>query len=269
MEPKGSASSSLDECPGFWAGRKHCFDHLSSRCCYCGAEQPAGEDDDKCTCGCTRVAHMDKPHGCLVHGFHDFVPAEPEAQPTGCIRDAGCRDIFHGCLGGCDAAQDDLVSLREDVESTEPECDGCGHAPHVADQCSGLTFGERCECDEPLARKCDHPKGCRFQDSGCVNMCAYEGMFKPESPALPCPEGGDCRRPVQCPDGCRRLTPEGPLASSPRPPFLVAYATGSGALNELALPGDVTAAVVDGSLVISHASGVLGIQYVKPLEQDN
>lgn len=55
----------------------------------------------------------------------------------------------------------------------------------------------------------------------------------------------------------------------PRPPFLVAYATGSGALNELALPGEASVAVVDGSLVISHASGVLGIAHVKPLELEN
>lgn len=28
-------------------------------------------------------------------------------------------------------------------------CDGCGHAEHVANQCSVVTYGERCECDEP------------------------------------------------------------------------------------------------------------------------
>lgn len=34
--------------------------------------------------------------------------------------------------------------------ATPALCDGCGHTPHVADKCTGYTFNERCECDEPI-----------------------------------------------------------------------------------------------------------------------
>jgi hypothetical protein len=51
-----------------------------------------------------------------------------------------------------------------------------------------------------------------------------------------------------------------------RPPYTVAYATGSGDLIELALPGEVTVGVHEGALIICHPSGVLGIQQVKPME---
>lgn len=80
---------------------------------------------------------------------------------------------------------------------------------------------------------------------------------------------GDCGAEVLAgQDWCRNCgdVKSEPVPPMPRPPFLVAYATGSGALNELALPGEASVAVVDGSLVISHASGVLGIASVKPLE---
>lgn len=55
-------------------------------------------------------------------------------------------------------------------------------------------------------------------------------------------------------------------SSRPRPSYAVAYAIGSGALYTLVLPDEMTCAVVDGVLVLSHPSGVLGIQQVNPLE---
>lgn len=159
MEPKGSASSS---------------------------------PDDKCTCGCTRTAHMGKPRGCLVHGFHEFVPAAGET--------AG-----------------------------EPEPYTAGWTDRLDPGCARPNG-----CTDKLKRHC----------GSSLDGCAFAAQLRGE-----------------------RLMPrDGPQAPSPRPPFLVAYATGSGALNELALPGEASVAVVDGSLVISHASGVLGIQHVRPLE---
>jgi hypothetical protein len=32
-----------------------------------------------------------------------------------------------------------------------PQCDGCGHLVHRARKCPAVRYGERCECDEPLA----------------------------------------------------------------------------------------------------------------------
>lgn len=171
-------------------------------------------------------------------------------------------------------------------DSSPDECLRCGLGKSVHDgrlRPSGWPIGPACwtflssvapqgsaspspdECPDGNGKHCfDH------RDRWCCH-CGTElpAPAVPEAPELPCPEGGGCRRSLQCPDGCRRLTPEGPVSIPPRPPILVAYATGSGALNELALPGEASVAVVDGSLVISHASGVLGIQYVKPLELEN
>ncbi|MCX3059572.1 hypothetical protein [Streptomyces beihaiensis] len=44
-----------------------------------------------------------------------------------------------------------IQCIEDGDDEAQQECDGCGHAPHPADQCQGLTFNERCECDEPLA----------------------------------------------------------------------------------------------------------------------
>lgn len=37
----------------------------------------------------------------------------------------------------------------------EPQgtCDGCGHPAHAANACPALSYGQRCECDEPLERR--------------------------------------------------------------------------------------------------------------------
>lgn len=32
-----------------------------------------------------------------------------------------------------------------------PQCDGCGHLVHRARKCPAVRYGERCECDEPIA----------------------------------------------------------------------------------------------------------------------
>jgi hypothetical protein len=53
--------------------------------------------------------------------------------------------------GFTDDDQAAVTSLRRLAAETQPDCDGCGHAPHLADQCQGFTFNERCECDEPVA----------------------------------------------------------------------------------------------------------------------
>jgi hypothetical protein len=68
----------------------------------------------------------------------------------------------------------------------------------------------------------------------------------------------------ECKGEC--LAHGGEAAPASRPPYAVAYVTGSGARIELALPGEASCAVIDGALVICHPSQVLGIAEVKPWE---
>lgn len=131
----------------------------------------------------------------------------------------------------------------------------------------------------PAEPECESPRGCPDRDA-CGSSCGFADqlrgirMMPRPAPETECKHPrpreitrGDTHSSFIC-DECDQ-TWDMHKAAPPRPPFLVAYATGSGALNELALPGEASVAVVDGSLVISHASGVLGIASVKPLELEN
>lgn len=145
-----------------------------------------------------------------------------------------------------------------------PLCRSCGKRVE--------TWFDRSVCAEPCESMHDRCSACGVTVTPCPNMSepeAPEHACKPGATLYYCPTAGelesDCHGgfDVCCsnPEQHVQVSP-----APPRPPFLVAYATGSGALMELALPGEAFVAVVDGSLVISHASGVLGIQHVRPLE---
>lgn len=185
---------------------------------------------------CLECARLEEPS---VSWIHDFVPADPEAAPD------------------------------EQVHKWT-RCDGCGHPQHSM-RCSeehpaaGDMAGRKCGCLQVTSRQ-DIANACRL-NGGCAEHSAdAETVGEPEAPV--CTHDHWDEGFMRCQD-CG-FEPESPGSPAPlRPPILVAYATGSGDLNELALPGDVTAAVVDGTLVISHASGVLGIVHVKPLELEN
>jgi hypothetical protein len=162
--------------------------------------------------------------------------------------------------------------------SSTAKCADCGHTWSVEPPAAGETAGE------PKAHEHDWTEwgavyhGGHFQWRDCTTCHAtestMEGHFCPEcAPVCKAPNG--CHTPSACKDSCAfedqvkgvRMVPRaGEPETPPRPPYAVAYATGSGVLNEIALPGDATAAVTDGALVISHPSGVLGIVHVKPYE---
>lgn len=133
---------------------------------------------------------------------------------------------------------------RHEFISDLPLCEGCPDPEHGDDPCEA----EGCWCRHPVPEPfvCVAPEGrCPDSDS-CFYGCqaAADGATRP---------GEDMEPEVQ------------PLRC---PSYAVAYATGSGALIELALPGEASVAVVSGALVICHPSGVLGIQRVKPCGED-
>lgn len=205
---------------------------------------------------------------------HDFAPAEPECihlGKDGCCFVAGVR-----CTHGCAAAADELSQQTQDMEQLasggpDEQCENCGHR-HEEHQDSNavclwrvpyravcgcqrfvqpgapVPVREDCgvcgephdsmDCPGPPIRGCDHPDGCQFQGAGCLRMCAYEGMFRPESSA-PAPR---------------------------RPPYAVAYATEGGAQYEIALPGDASVRAEDGALIVTHDSAVLALSHVRPME---
>jgi hypothetical protein len=276
-EPKGSASSSLDKRDFCGQCKHHRRYHDDEMCTVCPAftgdqrhafvEAKAASPDEKCArCDHSRRYHSDKfgCNGCAIQmrgsdSIHAFVPANMEA-------------------GG------------------EPEAPGeqcrCGHprAGHSMGPCFGEVLAamgtdrENCRCrvfvpaGPETAREPEAPHEHEWSEWGAVyhggpyqwRECACGATVsrpepEPEAPERECPEGGLCRS-SQCARGCRRLVPEGPVSISSRPPYAVAYATGSGELVEIALPGEATCAVVNGALVISHPSTVLGIQQIKPME---
>lgn len=178
--------------------------------------------------------------------------------------------------------------MPSENSSPDETCVRCTHpgSAHDGKGCHPDPGRHECNCRafvpaEParLDPDCIRPTGCRDKlKRGCNHGCAeaadeltrLDQEMEPTAPECGVSDActyakGSCGKECQgVLDAIQRA-----VQAPPRPPFLVAYATGSGALNELALPGEASVAVVDGSLVISHASGVLGIASVKPLELEN
>lgn len=201
-EPKGSASSSLDDFCG-WC-KHHRRYHEPELCTVC----PAFTTDN----------------------HHAFVPAAGETAGEPC-------QCGHS-----------LLDHQEPEGSFKGQCDACFNS---LSERLGRTWIHDFVPAEPKGPEDPSPDECRSMRTRGVHCfehgprCCNCGVKQPE-PA----------------DTETAGEPEAP----PRPPYAVAYATGSGALNEIALPGDAMAAVTDGALVISHPSGVLGIVHVKPWE---
>jgi len=236
-EPKGSASSSLDEkCRNCDHSR---VNHRQGTCVVCAV----GFNERHCT---------------------TFAPArgetagEPERPDRDCIRLTGCRDkLKRGCAYGCREAADDLTRLGEEMEPETPECDGCGHPAHRAGHCSEQADGDNCPCDEPIESgpcpSCGQQAGTWFDRSVCAEPCS--------SAHNRCANCGAVTG-----DACLNEAPPEPEAPPRRPPYAVAYAIEGGAQYEIALPGDATVRPIDGALVITHASAILALTNVRPLE---
>lgn len=174
----------------------------------------------------------------------------------------------------------------------------CGHprAGHSMGPCLGEvlvargTDRENCRCrafvpaagetaGEPEAPElCEIPHETTEDEDACE---AAHLAAEPEAPELrladlgklgaepECNDAEGCHRVIPCDPGCAassRALRAAMAAPPPRPPYAVAYVTGSGARIELALPGEASCAVIDGALVICHPSQVLGIAEVKPWE---
>lgn len=198
-----------------------------------------------------------------------------------------------GCI--CSAfvpAKPETVGEREcDPEDDEPApCKTCGepwHKRHVCNPEPECETGDMRTCTtacpvhgvpEPEGNGCPYCTGSTNPDLRDHVLNVHPDEFAnwaagPEPEAPKCPEvaiaGEHCRYENGGPCCFCGTQPEPETPAPPRPPYAVAYATGSGALNEIALPGDATVAVVDSTLVISHAAGVLGIAHVKPYELEN
>jgi hypothetical protein len=79
-----------------------------------------------------------------------------------------------------------------------PACDGCSHPKHLADNCTGHTLGERCECDEPLMS----PSACTPLT---IELCRCQKPW-------PCPDEGAQAYPAH-----RRQGAEVPFCTRPDP----------------------------------------------------
>ena len=139
---------------------------------------------------------------------HPFAPAEPDAAQ--------------------EAALDELVHLRREMEATEPEAP---EGPAPCHECGSTadSWYDRSICAEPCGSSHDRCSDCGAAVGRCPN--------------------------------------EAPKAKPPRrPPYAVAYALASGETCEVALPGDATIRAVDGALLITHGSPVQGLIQARPME---
>lgn len=217
--------------------------------------------DEKCTCGCTREARMGKPRGCLVHGFHEFAPKGSGSSSP----DDECRQCRHARRHHdgefCSHCAAFTTDNHHAFVPAGPESRYCGEggvcrdplkrcglkcrreSPQCRAQFHGGSVGYRCQLHEGHSE----PHTNKIPDEGTFDWDDSVAVYptEPEAPEL-------------------RLADLGKLG--PRPPYAVAYVTGSGARIELALPGEASCAVIDGALVICHSSQVLGIAEVKPWE---
>lgn len=202
---------------------------------------------DQC-CGCFETQKKDAPAG-------------PEP--------AGCDVQWHVHTGG-------PTDRRLDTCRSEEETAGEPEAPHEHDWS---------EWRKPYISPATKDMEMRLCECGAVESRTSEPEA-PEEPPCPscgqqdgtwfdrsiCPEpcGSGHSRCANCGavtgDACINEAPQAPKGPPPRLSYAVAYATGSGDVIEIALPGEATCAVVNGALVICHPSNVLGIQQVKPLE---
>lgn len=163
----------------------------------------------------------------------------------------------------------DKTEPKDSASSSGDEgCARCGHLPAMHDLAGclacpgGWRGGHAFIPAPPLCEGCPDPK---HGD----DPCEAEGCLCQHP--VPCPEEPECSAcggddPDSCPF-CADRVARGHRIEVIRQSlssYAVAYATGSGAVIELALPADASAAVVNGALVIRHPSGVLGIQHVKP-----
>lgn len=234
-------------------------------------------DEDCATCGHWRDSHNTVGDHCNVchtidsasrHCIHDFTPAEPEA-PT----------------AAQDAAMDELIDLRQEMEATEPE------------QC--LT---RFDGDLQCAGTRRHPGDCT-PNADDIALPEPEAPEEPGPTELaPCAICGDRRKTNEFKAGLLLCEPciysegqpycgacgskEAPfglvshegedrfnelrcakcLLPPRRPPYAVAYTLADGERYEVALPGDATIRAVEGALLITHASAVLALTQARPME---
>lgn len=218
-----------------------------------------------CRCGHPLTNHGRNPERALCIGNRNlcrcaaFIPADAETAGEPDRKAEYERRLAEMCFGTTD----------EDEE--EPEAPECLHeswevtGEHRSPE--GWVKSRVCaSCREGLDNIIEAKPHWDIQSA---EPEAPEHACKPGATLYYCPTAGelesDCHGGF---DACCS-NPEQHVQVSPappRPPFLVAYATGSGDVIELALPGEATAAVVNGALVICHPSNVLGIQRVKPLE---
>lgn len=241
-------SSVHDRCGQCPHERRH---HGAGRCILCSGfdevdrhdfvVEPPGSasssPDDKCTCGCTRTAHMGKPYGCLVHGFHGFAPAEPDpAEEPYCPHACAEGHTYSGscalrAYGPPPVSAERLAEMRaEDAECQHRDayqitgdklgrpgrrmgyvCETCGEvwmktAPKAAVRrhdplCPGLpeTGYLYCNCPTQPASKaqCAAPKGHCADKDSCQGGCRWAADELSQQTQDMEPEALEC----ECPDG--------------------------------------------------------------------
>lgn len=188
---------------------------------HCSGEILTPEGDDRKNCRCTYCA-----------------PAEPDAAQ--------------------EAAMDELVHLRQEMEETEPEapedppCPSCG-------QQDGTWF-DRSVCPEPCGSAHNRCSNCgAVTGDACLNEVKAS-----EGPACTCQIGTWDK--FDSPEDCEAHGPAMAPKAPSRPPFTLTYVLASGETYEVAIPGDATVRALDGALTITHGSAVQALIQIRPME---
>ncbi|MET9909740.1 hypothetical protein ABZZ74_23545 [Streptomyces sp. NPDC006476] len=118
----------------------------------CSEPNGCDPDGDLCDQHETERAHAE--------GEHAFCGPTCEVEfPSDKLRNFILAKGYPGTAGMLDellrrAASGQLPAAAQQPKESAPavpQCDGCGHLVHRARKCPALQYGERCECDEPLA----------------------------------------------------------------------------------------------------------------------
>jgi hypothetical protein len=102
---------------------------------------PCGPAPDECDAEAGELCAVHEREEAHAEGEHCFCGSECDKACT--CGSAGDAFVPIGHYADCPQATEPAPAV--------PQCDGCGHLVHRARKCPAVRYGERCECDEPLA----------------------------------------------------------------------------------------------------------------------
>jgi hypothetical protein len=234
-EPKGSTSSSPDEC----VEASHCFEH-AERCCHCGKLKDTlprggaeGSKDEGPMCHCGHVANDHDSHGLAGDTCHGCdckaLRTGPHEHEWGEWKpDRLMRIEYATCYCGASKAR-----------RAEPEKCYCGCAPgahmgkptgclkHSFHEFIRASFVPGADPDAPACVTCEHAQGAHPEGGHCVGWtadgakCGCDG-YEPEKPRELCGscDAGlpmSCTCPEAVPDWCDICRQDRPCSCDEEP----------------------------------------------------